>query len=495
MTTEIEVENIASIKRVTIECPEDGGIVVLRGDNGKGKSTTLAAIESAVTGKGTLSVRDGALKGSVSAFGVTITVGKNTRRKGELSVTSLDSKLSIGELIDPGLKTPEAADTRRIKALLALVGAEADPSLFHGLFGGKQQFEAVASAAAIGCDDLVAMAERIKRDTEAKARIEEDNAEKAEGRAAGAKAAAGEIDGEVETDALKLSRALETAIRQESSLQAKLDAAIDAEVVAEKTRQQLADAETKHGPNVLESARDRELSTKQQVDSDQASVRHYEIELRKAEDALAAARANFAASRNEHAAAIDARKAAEQHAATLDSWRKQLAAATPERPTQEEIDSAADAVVIARKAVESGAVARRAKEHLTEHAKALEQATAHRRRAAALREAARGTDEVLSELVGRLGTPLRVQAGRLVTDTARGETYFHELSDGERAKMALDIGIDAAGPNAVIVFPQQQFEGLSPRNRKALADHARARSALVITAMATDDKSLTPEWL
>lgn len=140
----IEIENIAAVKHVTIPYPDGGGIVVLKADNGKGKSTTLAAIESAVTGNGSLSVRDGALKGTVSAFGVTITVGKNTRRKGELSVTSLDGKLSIGELIDPGRKEPEAADARRIKALLALVGAEADPSLFHELFGGKQQFEGLS---------------------------------------------------------------------------------------------------------------------------------------------------------------------------------------------------------------------------------------------------------------------------------------------------------------------------------------------------------------
>lgn len=90
---------------------------------------------------------------------------------------------------------------------------------------------------------------------------------------------------------------------------------------------------------------------------------------------------------------------------------------------------------------------------------------------------------------------MRVQAGRLVTDTARGDTYFHELSDGERAKMALDIGIDAAGEHAVIVFPQQQFEGLSPRNRLALAEHAKARGAVVITAMATDDEDLVAEVL
>lgn len=489
----IEITDIGAVEQVTIPCPADGGFVVLKADNGKGKSTTLQAIESALTGRGSLSVRDRALKGQVEAFGVTVTVGKSTRHKGELTVTSLDGKLSIGELIDPGLKSPLAADAKRIKALLALVGAEADAQHFYRLFGGKEEFERTVSAATAKCDDLVTMAEKIKRDAEAKARTEEDSAEKAEGRATGSKNAAGDIDQSAECDASKLQAKLESAVRYESSLQAKADASFDAETMRRKAKEQLATAESLHGADTVTQATKAESEASAEIEDAARLVATREQSLQEAKDALASARSVHEAAIKKMDAAAAARKSAERHAATLQQWRDQLAAAVPDAPSQDELDAAADAVTLARKALEQGAVVRRAKEHLAEHAKALADASAHRKRAAALREAAKGTDEVLSELVGRLGTPLRVEAGRLVTDTSRGDTYFHELSDGERAKMSLNIGIDAAGPQAVIVFPQQQFEGLSPKNRKALADHARSRGAVVITALATDDDEIVAE--
>lgn len=482
----IELENIGAVERLVIPVPENGGLVVLKADNGKGKSTTLTAIESAITGRGQLSVRDRAVRGQVEAFGVTITVGRNTRRKGELVVNSLDGKLSIGELIDPGLKSPEAADARRIKALLALVGAKPDASLFHRLFGGQAEFDQVVSAAALKCDDLIAMADRIKRDAEAKARAEEDAAEKAEGRALGAKAAAGEVDPATECDSNALQAQLEAAIRHESSLQSRLEAAEDATAIVELARQSIEEASAAFSGMSVADAAATEAAKKTAVTDAESEVRSIESALQRAKQKLIAAKGDLET-------ATAQRKAAEEHEATMAQWRKQVAASVPEKPSQDELDAASDAVYAARQAVERGALIRQAKKHLEEHSKAIAEASAHRARAERLRDAAKGTDEVLSELVGRLGTPLRVDAGRLVTETSRGDTFFHELSDGERARMAIDIGIDAAGPESCIVFPQQQFEGLSPRNRMKVAEHAKARGAVIITALATDDEELVAE--
>jgi len=48
----IELKNIGPVGHVTIPCPEGGGLVILHSDNGRGKSKTLEAIESALTGRG-----------------------------------------------------------------------------------------------------------------------------------------------------------------------------------------------------------------------------------------------------------------------------------------------------------------------------------------------------------------------------------------------------------------------------------------------------------
>ncbi len=99
----IELTNIGPIEHLVIPVPERGGLCVLRGRNGRGKTKALEAVESALTGRGKLDVRDGALRGEVEAFGVTLKIGRSTRRTGELEVQSLDGRLSPAELVDPGL--------------------------------------------------------------------------------------------------------------------------------------------------------------------------------------------------------------------------------------------------------------------------------------------------------------------------------------------------------------------------------------------------------
>ena len=96
-------------------------------------------------------------------------------------------------------------------------------------------------------------------------------------------------------------------------------------------------------------------------------------------------------------------------------------------------------------------------------------------------------------MVARSGSPLRVEAGRLVLDTHRGATYFADLSHGERWKIALDIGIDAVGENGVLTIPQEAYESLDPVNRRSIAEHVYGRGVVIITAEASEDEVLTAE--
>ena len=108
------------------------------------------------------------------------------------------------------------------------------------------------------------------------------------------------------------------------------------------------------------------------------------------------------------------------------------------------------------------------------------------KRAETLREAGKRIDDVLSEQIAKLGSPIRVKAGRLVLNTIRGETFFAELSEGERWKMSLDIAIEAVGPGGLLSIPQEAYESLDPINRHLIGEHVTGRGVVILTAEATD---------
>ena len=480
---EITLTNVGPVRHATIPIPEPGGLVVLKARNGAGKTKTLEAVESALTGRGKIEVRDGELRGEVNAFGVQLTVGRSTRRAGELVVESLDGRLSISDLIDPGIKSPDAADARRIKALVQLANVLPSAELFYSLAGGRESFEQLVSTSALASDDLVAMAERIKRDLEAKARQEESQAEHAEGRARGAREAAAGVDLTAESDAAKLQAELEQSIRQESGVKAQSDAASKASLAAKVARDHLDDAESGYSGPAIADAQSTETAAKDAVERTEQAVHD-------AEAALERARQAFSMARTEYSHAVAGRKAAEQHEALVKQWREQISASIPAAPTAQQLADAAARVTQARQLVEQGALIRQAAKHLLEADQHAAAAAKHRKQAEQLRHAAHGTDEVLSEVIAKSGSPLRVEHGRLVLQTRRGNTYFHDLSAGERSRMAVDIGIDAVGQKGVLTLSQEIFEGLDPINREALASHAVERGVVILTAEASEDEEI-----
>jgi energy-coupling factor transporter ATP-binding protein EcfA2 len=107
-------------------------VVVLTGRNGSGKSHALEAVSAATTGKGKPPLKDMAKSGVVSVPGVTMTVSRSVRRQGELQVETLEGRLSIADLVDPGFVDPERADAKRIKALVGLSKADISAGDLHG---------------------------------------------------------------------------------------------------------------------------------------------------------------------------------------------------------------------------------------------------------------------------------------------------------------------------------------------------------------------------
>lgn len=479
----VDLTNIGAVKHLALEIPEEGGIVVLQGRNGRGKTTAIKAIQSALSGSGSLEVNDHALNGSVDAFGVTITVGKSTRRKGELEVQSLEGKLSLGDLIDPMLKTPEAADAKRIKALVQLSGTEASPALFSGLLGPGDLLKKLCQAGTLKHTDPVAMAEAIKRDLEAEARREEDAAQKAEGVALGATEALGDLDLSQEHDAAKLQAELEKAVAVESNLAERVRANHAACRSVQLAREQIEAQEAEYSGASLDDCR-KELDRAHAAKVEQGmKVDELRGLLRIAEETLSLLQSDCMA-------ADRAVQAAERHEKTIAASKAALEATIPNAPCPEELEAAKAATQSAREALERGALIRKGLQHLAAKESAQEDAKQHSKQAKLLRDAGKATDEVLSGIVQRLGTSLRVNNGRLVLDTHRGETYYHELSDGERAKIAIEIAIGVVGEGGVITLDQRIYEGIDPINRVELANLLKARKATMLTAEVSADDEI-----
>ena len=165
----IVVEDVGPIARLEIALPAEGGVVTLRGANGKGKSLALAAAQALATGDGKLPVRDGAAGAHVAGLGARLTVGRRTTRTGEVDVRHLDG-VDPSLLVDPGLKDAAAADAARLRALCVLAGVKPDPRAFAECVPTDDAAPVLTADDYRQAEDVPALAAKVKRALEARAR-------------------------------------------------------------------------------------------------------------------------------------------------------------------------------------------------------------------------------------------------------------------------------------------------------------------------------------
>jgi len=499
------IENIGPITRVQVPAPEEGGIVLFRGRNGSGKTHSLEAVAAATSKSAAgLNIRDGQRAGEVSAFGVTIKVGRSTRRSGELEVETIDGRLDLGKLISPGFDKGEANDARRIKQLVHLANVDPDPSLFYEALGGRDAYREIASEVTTESEDVVQMAERIKRDCERCARKAADSAKLHEGAASAERLGYEKYDLTAPSDSDELQAALEAAIRAESALSESARAHAADETAKAKAREQLALIESQYAGLTPEEASAKvDAATAQERAADKkageahAAVRAAELALAEAKMLLQQATAAHDAAVAEQSLAIEQKTAATRNAELVAELRRSIESTSRPAVSLDEATAAKDAVLKARQAVERGALIRAALVHKFNEEESKRKAKEAAERGAALREAAAAVvDDVLSKVVNRSTDKLRVEKGRLVCDTVRGVTLFDELSPGERTWVAFEIAaaaFSAEGKQPILVMSQECWEGLDPENRRAADQIARERRILVYTAECSDDDDVTAE--
>lgn len=476
-TNTINITDVGPINQLAIQVNPEGGVTILRGVNGSGKSTALRATEALVRGDGKLQTRDGSRNGGrVDGLGALLVLGNKTTRAGEVEVHSLEGKLAISDLVTPPLKDPAAADRQRIKALVSLSGIEPTPEQFANVIG-KDLAEYI-NAATWANKDLLDVAAKAKRDLEGAARLKENESSMREGQSKACAESAKGIDTKAPHDAEALSDAMVEASSKLSVLRDRAKSAEESAGRIAKARDLLNTArETYTGPSV-DDAKLRLEAAETEKEEARGKVAELERQLRAAEaacdrkiDAVVAADKALAAAR--------------EHESTIQNYETILkeTAATP--PSTDELTKAEQALRDAHKAVEAGAVIRRALDELAKAEQHNRAATEAADVASRLRQAAAQIDDVLSKAIE--SDSLFVRDGRLYTSTPpRGETLFHELSEGERWEIAFDIAAPIVGEHGLLVLPQEAWQSLDPESKDHVADLARDRRVCVLTAEAAD---------
>lgn len=474
----ISIENCGPIGRLDI--PIIPGVTVLRGLNGSGKSQALRAIERlGGNDKLKLPIKDGAKKGAVEGCGVHIVFSGRVSTHGDLEVQSLHGRFDIAKLVDPGIKDVASADAERIKAVLNLLDIPVDASTWHDTAGGPEEFNALGIELT---GDLVTDAGKVKRALEDKARKLEAEAIRLSGLYAARTADANEYGPEVDRDAAKLNAAVEAAI----ALKSKIDEQRK-NFEAQSWRRQ----EAKRQLDALPASREAELLAKANElaavrDEKSAAVEAIEEKIVALKAELATAISLRSHAIVEHDAAVSAWQSEHDRSNDRVAFEATLATELPPGPTDGDIAEAAQSLEAARQAAELGSLARKADEKAAEARELKKQETELRTKADSLREAAKSTSEVLSDMVAKLDVGLVVYEGRLSVQTDRGTEPepFSELSQGERSRIATELCCLRVGRGGLLPVAQEYWEGLDPINKRAIAAVAEKHGVYVVTAEA-----------
>ncbi len=476
---DITIDKIGPIHHLSLHIKP--GVNVLRGVNGCGKTESLAAVGNLLRGNGKLSLNDEAMAGSVEGLGVQIRVRKSTRYDGELEVESLEGKFDVGDLVTPtkAHKNPEAVDRHRIRALIALEGTEADPALYYDLIG-KELLEKVMPAGGLATKDPLEMGKNIHDAFHAAKRNSLGLAEKADANVEACwKFVAGVDNLHQESNVKVLQDALETSLQDQARIKEQRTAATEAGEKAAEARDAMSTAAAEYdGPCVAEA---KGAADEKGMDRDEAATA-----LARAREVFDKATSAAAAAKTAYDEAVAQRNRAVQHENMLATWKSTIDdAADVTDPGEEAAEEADQHLTAARTALEHGHMIRLAWQKQDEATQHRETATEHRSRAERLRLAADTIDDVLSR---QIATPLlRVKAGRLVTEHARGrDTLYDVLSDGERWTIALQIVITVVGEGGLLILRQEGWQGLDPHHRKLIAEMCEQAGVSMLTAEATD---------
>lgn len=458
--TEIKLSNLGPIERLTIPLPDDGGVVVLTGAQGCGKSTALRAI--AATAGGTkpdgVTLRDGATRGACEWGGAKLSVTRaRSAHSGELEVETIEGRYDIGALVDPQIRDPERADAARIKQLVALTGAEADTEVYRELLG-PDRFDALDVDART--DDPIELFSRVVRAIQAHARRLEKRAD------------------ETRVDTSGLVHDVKVDVTIEAARDLALTA--DRDLTTLKT---LAAAHAEHAAKVAEAAERFESMkaayTGPTVAEALAQSAGREKRVQRLQEELAEAQSE---------AMTAAQRLAEtkRHFDQIDQFSAIMQASAPSAITEDDLSRAEDDLERANRLLVT-AIASEENRQILDRAKA---ANAKADQLASLAELyrtkAKDAESVLAKILPL--SDIRVVDGRLVVSTDRSANELYaDLSHGERAILAIRTAAKFIPKGGVATISQEMWAGISDENKRLISAEAKSLGVVIITAEVTDE--------
>lgn len=528
----IEIRDVGPVTSLSIPIPDGGGVVVLRGKNGDGKSHSLQAVNALVGGKARPVSRDGSLGASIEGLGARLTVGRRSSHSGQVEVSTIEGE-DPSLLVDPGIKSPAAADAKRLQALLRLSGKQLDIEAFAELVGGTDRLRELCRPSSLDArDDAVSMVAAVKSDLEGAARKLESAAENSLAKADGIRASLEGFgdDGERQCSSTEAAREAHTAaVRDESTLVARraqnqklldasqaataaLDAmgeagkgdAAEASEETERNRRDLSALGLDGEPEAVSGARSQVARSRQRIDLVRGEVEEARVAVERARAEVDRKLSHLSQAEECHGVyetEVVRQEAAATERAELTAVRGSLqravadvtqrvslqravdAAAGAVEITQHDLDEAARALLMSSNEVDAWVLydkTRSMREEAEEH-DARGKAAA--KEGDALRRAAHGTEGVMMKAVRAVcGEDMGIKDGRIFVNTGRGQELFCELSPGERWRRALDIAVKAVGHKGLLVIRQEAWEAMDPHNRQEVAAHAQALGVVVLTA-------------
>ena len=472
----ILIEGIGPIRRAIITAPP-GAVTVLSGKNGAGKTMAVDAVRALAGGKVRLPKSDNAEVGTVTGLGVNIRVtasGRNTRN-GELICDSIESDVSIGKMIDPGIDDPVAADAVRIREVVTLLDLEVGPDQVYPLLGGPALWKRYCGHIE---DNLptVEFINRVKSALQSAARTEERDADTYTGEA---NAIRGELD-----------RIPKSDMTVEQAQQRQQDAVAHKTRLEEQKRQADEQAEArKNAAGVATAGRSVAECTQALMDAEVARD-GITTQITELEKQLAALREKFTSANTAVTSARQALADSEANTKALADMRAIVDAATITAPTEDELVAATSAVTVANSAA---AGASRAQERIAveQRLTAKEQlATEAGDRANRLRHAADQLPTLLANAIREAQVPsldITTDMRLVVTDHARGRVPVGELSHGERAGLALRLVACACsntGAEPLVGLEQEAWESLDGAAQAEVIENVAALNMRFVTAEA-----------
>lgn len=455
----IEIKNVGPISAIDIDLPESepGGVRILRGTSGTGKTTVLKVLQALLGDKDAvygITPHDGADRGEVKGLGRTVKIGGRITATGSAEVANL-SRLDIATLVEPKVAKPDARLRERVACLVSLGGRKVS---IQELLG--DQYDKLVEH--IDVDELssesdpVVLAEKLKRSLDRSALEIERESDRESGRAQAKRQEAGDAD------TLNESLSYQDCVAAHS-------AALSALNDANSRKTQAAENE-QFNKQVLE-----QVATFADYD-----IAGMEATLVAANNLVENLRLRYEKAQENAREAKRVLDEAKRAVSKVDELKKSIKPAVVP-PTDEEIQSLSEAAERALKRLNEASSIDSRKRAWDESQECQDHAAELAEQAAELRSAATSVIERVQSALP--AGQIEIRDGELMVKQSKRGKYvpFEDLSTGEKWKVAMNYAIGAVGTGGVLVMAQESWQALGPELKVDVATLCRDKKVWLIT--------------